>query len=283
MTITRPFETVLAWDEPPGLEPRGTLIVLPGRGERPGVYERFGRRIAADAYRVRVVGDATEDLDEVARRIGVLLAAPYTVGPVVLVGSDTGALLALRTLGVGPAGAARIAGLVLAGLPDLHREVIVPDDAEPTLRASCPSHQRLLADDELGLFRAGRLTVGHIPSALRQEVDLTRIAVPVLAVHGTNDPVSPLAWAVARYSELPRVQVAAIDDGRHDVLNAAHHRAVAATVVLWIEQLRLGVDAGPIVDPVDPGSVPGARAAVPGRLRRSVRADTPLERELSSR
>jgi alpha-beta hydrolase superfamily lysophospholipase len=283
MTISRSFETVLAWDEPPGLAPRGTVIVAPGRGERPGVYERFGRRIAADGYRVRVVGDATEDLDEVARRIRVLLAAPYTVGPVVLAGSDTGALMALHTLGATPGGAAGIAGLILAGLPDPHREVVVPEDAEPTLRASCPSHQRLLADDELGLFRAGQLTANRIPSELREAVDLIEITVPVLAVHGMNDQVSPLAQAVRRYNELPRVQVAVIDDGRHDVMNAAHHRAVAATVVLWLEQLRLGVDSAPIVCPVDLTSVSGGLAAVPGSLRLSSQADTPLERELSPR
>src|SRR5579871_379262 len=45
----------VSWPEPPGIAPRGTLIVIPGRGEQPGVYERFGRRISADGYRVHVV------------------------------------------------------------------------------------------------------------------------------------------------------------------------------------------------------------------------------------
>lgn len=34
------------WDEPAGPAPRGTLIVLPGRGETPTSYRRFGRRLA---------------------------------------------------------------------------------------------------------------------------------------------------------------------------------------------------------------------------------------------
>ncbi|MFI0507495.1 hypothetical protein ACH3WN_32360 [Streptomyces albogriseolus] len=54
-------QPVRAWDEPEGIAPHGTLVVLPGRGEHGGVYERFGRRIAADGYpawQVRV-GDAT--------------------------------------------------------------------------------------------------------------------------------------------------------------------------------------------------------------------------------
>lgn len=42
-----------SWDEPEGLAPRGTVLVAPGRGEHGGGYERLGRRLAFDAYRVR--------------------------------------------------------------------------------------------------------------------------------------------------------------------------------------------------------------------------------------
>jgi hypothetical protein len=34
------------------------------------------------------------------------------------------------------------------------------------------------------------------------------------------------------------VRLLTVPDGRHDVLNAANHRGVAASVVLWLEQLR---------------------------------------------
>jgi hypothetical protein len=50
-------QAATAWDEPDGLTPRGTLIVIPGRGEEPALYERFGRRLSTDAYRVRVLPD----------------------------------------------------------------------------------------------------------------------------------------------------------------------------------------------------------------------------------
>lgn len=40
---------------PDGVPTRGTVIVVPGRGEARGVYARFGARLAYDAYRVRVV------------------------------------------------------------------------------------------------------------------------------------------------------------------------------------------------------------------------------------
>jgi hypothetical protein len=55
MTLADQDVPVIAWNEPDGLIARGTVIVIPGRGELPTVYERFGRRLAGDAYRVRAV------------------------------------------------------------------------------------------------------------------------------------------------------------------------------------------------------------------------------------
>src|ERR1700761_8447022 len=60
--MTQPDQDAVAsWTEPEGLTPRGTIVVIPGRGERPGVYERFGRRISGDAYRVHAVASPAED------------------------------------------------------------------------------------------------------------------------------------------------------------------------------------------------------------------------------
>ncbi len=39
---------------PDGLRIRGTVVVIPGRGESKDTYRCFGARIAADSYRVRV-------------------------------------------------------------------------------------------------------------------------------------------------------------------------------------------------------------------------------------
>jgi alpha-beta hydrolase superfamily lysophospholipase len=251
VSVTR--EPVLAWDEPSGLAPRGTVVVLPGRGERPGVYERFGRRLAADAYRVRVVDTHTEgrpassdstrsgstSVEEVALRVKAVLTAPASPAPTVLVGSDLGALLALRLVGQG---AVRLDGLVLAGLPDPGQRVNVSAEEEPELRASCPTHQSLLRDTDRGLFEAGGLGEDSIPAELRELGGLAEVSVPVLALHGDNDAITPLAGAAATYRRLPNAQLVSVRDGRHDVLNAANHRAVAATVVLWLERLRAGAD-----------------------------------------
>ncbi|WP_405622905.1 alpha/beta hydrolase [Streptomyces sp. NBC_00076] len=217
-----------SWDEPEGLAARGTLIVLAGRGEHGGVYERFGRRLAFDAYRVRALGDPSADpsvLDEAAK----LLADESLPGPKVLVGSDTGARYAAR-LAADPAPG--VDALVLAGLPTTPW-TSGSWETEVEARTACPTHRSRLADDPE--FRRGALD--EHPDLPDLRLDLVR--VPVLALHGRDDTVSPLAQAADAYAAHPGVRTVTFHGGRHDVLNDALHRTVAATLVLFLERLRL--------------------------------------------
>jgi len=216
--------TPFSWDEPEGLAARGTLIVLAGRGEHGGVYERFGRRLAFDAYRVRALGDASTGpavLDEAAK----LLADESLPGPKVLVGSDTGAAYAAQLA----AGHPGVAALILAGLPTRPwRTASWEEEAEA--RTACPTHRARLTNDPD--FRRGALD--GAPDAPRLDL----VDVPVLALHGADDTVSPLDSARAVYDG-HGVELVTFRDGRHDVLNDALHRTAAATVVLFLERLRL--------------------------------------------
>lgn len=184
MAIPEAVPVFSRWKEPEGIAPRGTLIVVPGRGEHPGLYERFGRRVAADGYRVWAVADPTFGADRVTRQVVALLAddpaGETGPAPRVLVGSDTGALFARQ-----------------------------------------------------GGRRAEPAAVG----------------VPVLGLHGGDDAVSPLAGVRARYAGLPAAELVSIAGGRHDALNDQPHRTVAATVVLFLERLRLGADTPAIARP----------------------------------
>ncbi|MFC9839593.1 hypothetical protein ACFVKB_38275 [Rhodococcus sp. NPDC127530] len=92
-TSTAPDQSAVRWDEPTGLHPRGTLAVIPGRGESADVYRRFAARISADAYRVTVLqtGDDTDAVSQLRE----LADDPWAVSPLVVVGSDSGALQAL--------------------------------------------------------------------------------------------------------------------------------------------------------------------------------------------
>ena len=217
-----------SWDEPEGLGPRGTLIVLAGRGEHGGVYERFGRRLAFDAYRVRALGDPTADpavLDQAAK----LLADESLPGPKVLVGSDTGALHALQLAAEQVPG---LDALILAGLPTTPWTA-AGWESEAEARTACPTHQGRLTNDSE--FRRGALA--EQPDLPEPRLDLVR--VPVLALHGRADTVSPLDRALEVYAGHPSVRTVTFDGGRHDVLNDALHRTAAATVVLFLERLRL--------------------------------------------
>lgn len=49
---------------------RGTVVVLPGRGEHPGVYARLGRRLSFDGWTVAVPNLSTPDADALAATDG---------------------------------------------------------------------------------------------------------------------------------------------------------------------------------------------------------------------
>lgn len=226
------------WNEPDGLAPRGTLVVVGGRGENAAVYQRFGRRIAFDAYRVRFVEGDLADLAAVADRIDTVLADSQTTLPAVLVGSDTGGAIVLDYLAHRP-DRARPDAAVLAGLTFPDDETATFDD-ELSARTACPNHRKVL----------GREGVDHVLAA--EEVHVPRPAsgsvdVPLLVVHGAADEVSP----VERVRETVRglsahTELVTVDGGLHDSLNDVTHRTVAATIIRFVERLKRGADLRPI-------------------------------------
>jgi pimeloyl-ACP methyl ester carboxylesterase len=264
--MTLPLEhssPAVSWTEPDGLNPRGTIVVIPGRGEQPDVYERFGRRLAADAYRVHAVANPVEDAVLTVEQIGSLLAGP---GPFVLAGSDTGALFAAGLVASG-----RIAAdaLVLAGLPTAAGESEAGDAetdqtaetagtrnapageedgeadawaAELEARTACPTHRGRLAGPVL---RRGAL-YEPAPDGWAEAAGLKAVSVPVLGLHGAADPVSPLSAARAAYAAAPQAELVSITDGRHDAFNDITHRTGAATIILFLERLRQGPGLAPI-------------------------------------
>jgi alpha-beta hydrolase superfamily lysophospholipase len=239
MTIAEQEIPVLTWTEPEGIAVRGTLVVIPGRGEQPTHYERFGRRISADGYRVHAIADPTADAELALAQITGQLAGP---APRVLVGSDTGALFAAGLAASGQAPG--IDALVLAGLPTAQADPPTAQagpaagswDEELESRTACPTHRARLSGPGL---RRGAL-YEPIPAGWTERADLGAVTVPVLGLHGTDDPVSPLALVRAGYAAAASAELISIVGGRHDALNDLTHRTVAATVVLFLERLRLG-------------------------------------------
>ncbi|MEV0848598.1 alpha/beta hydrolase [Streptomyces sp. NPDC049954] len=228
-----------AWQPPAGIAPRGTLLVLPGRGEHPLVYERFGRRLAQDGYVVHALGTTPGDAVEDVRQAASRAAGPQPAVPVVLVGNDTGALQALHAAAP-PAGGLTVHGVVLAGAAPVNGPGITgtEDDWEAELdaRTACPTHRARLSGD--ADFVRGRLA-GPVPEHLLTD---PRPGVPALVLHGEDDSVTPVKEARERAALLPGTTLGVVRDGVHDVLNDASHRTAAAALVLWLEGLRAQPD-----------------------------------------
>ncbi|MFJ8785341.1 alpha/beta hydrolase [Streptomyces sp. NPDC102476] len=228
---------------PEGLLVRGTILVLPGRGETRATYARFGRRLAADAYRVRVI-DApdldTEDLTALAARLTEAAesttAEDGVVGPLVLVGADSGAaaIAALLTREA----ARRPDAVILAGLPG-RTPATTPTagswDEELDVRTSCPTHRGILTQDP-GVRRGSlddALPDDILAAAYDSEAD-----VPALLLVGDADPLADHEALARTAKSLARARLSAVHGAHHDVLNDLQHRSVAAEVVAFLETLR---------------------------------------------
>ncbi len=213
----------------PAGTPRGTVLVLPGRGDDPSYYRRLAARLAADGYAVDVaVEPATSATDVVATW------APEEEGVRVVVGVDSSAGFVATALAEGlldpaPAGAV-LAGTALPG-------AALPAGDDLAVRSACPVHRGVvLAADAPRIADSGIEPVWPPDHA----------DVPVLVLHGAADQVAPADQVAALYAGW-RGEIVTVSGGLHDVLNDVHHRSVAAEIVAFLERLRLDADATPIL------------------------------------
>ena len=234
-----------AWDGPAGVAARGTVIVLTGRGETALAYQRFGRRIAADAYPVRVVTTDLADLDGTRAEVERLLADPDLPAPKVLVGTDAGATW-VAAVGRDLPG---VDGVVLAGLALASSSIDGSWEAELAARSACPAHRRVISED--AAFDRGEL--GRALPLRLTETELAPSELPTLVIHGEADAVTPAHLAIDPLLGPASTRAVVVSGGSHDILNDVSHRSVAATVVLFLESLKLGRQLPPIVRPAAAG------------------------------
>jgi len=209
---------------------RGTVVVLPGRGESEALYERLGDRLAYDGYDVLVTelpplhGIDAAWLDQVAPPAEVTDAARVT-----LVGSDSGAVIAALLASRWGADS-----VVLAGIGGIDAAVERRTDEERIAeRTSCVVHRgRLSADADLSA-----LTVQTFRPEIVERFRALRLTVPVLAVHGAVDEITGIGDALRLYGSLsPDIELAVVEGGVHDALNDATHRTVSAELVQFLER-----------------------------------------------
>ncbi|MGN5637830.1 alpha/beta hydrolase [Streptomyces sp. AC154] len=232
---------------PEGLRIRGTVLVVPGRGETRAAYTRFGRRLAADAYRVRIIDAPEIDADDLTGSLagfGAQLATALegtaaqdgVVRPVVLVGADTGAAAVAALLGQEETPAARRPeAVVLAGLPG-HTATEAGDwDEELDVRTFCPAHRSTLTEDA-GIRRSSLQDA--VPDALLAAAYGGDVGVPALILVGDADPLADRDAVARTAKSLSLARLSVVRDAHHDVLNDLQHRSVAAEIITFLETLR---------------------------------------------
>ncbi|GAA1361359.1 alpha/beta hydrolase [Streptomyces beijiangensis] len=232
---------------PEGLRTRGTILVVPGRGETRATYARLGKRLAADAYRVRVIDTPALDADDLTASLSAFAArladavegtAPDDglVRPVVLVGADSGAAAIAALLGrTDPPADWQPDAVVLAGLPGETADTVGTWDLELDVRTSCPTHRSTLTQDPQ--VRRGSLD-DAVPGAVLTAAYDSETAVPTLFLVGDADPLADHEALTRTAKSLPAARLSIVHSAHHDVLNDLQHRSVSAEVVTFLETLR---------------------------------------------
>lgn len=220
---------------PEQLRTRGTVLIVPGRGESPASYGRLGHRLAADSYRIRLL--PAVDPDRLAAHLSDA-TRDLADRPRLLIGADTGAVAIAALLGrSSPDAAWWPDAVVLAGLPGYTASRAGSWDEELDARTHCPVHRAVLSDDPD--VRPGSLAAA-VPAELLDAAYSEAVDIPHLLLAGDADP-----WAdrdeLARFAKaLPSARLTVVHGAHHDVLNDLQHRSVAAEIVTFLETLRGG-------------------------------------------
>jgi alpha-beta hydrolase superfamily lysophospholipase len=241
----------------PDGEVRGVVVLLHGCGEHLGLYDALGRRLARDGIAVHamdVVGHGRSDGERAvigswdcfvddARTLAAIAADRHAGRPVVFVGHGGGGaaayLLALRSPGIADA-------LVLSAAPLRPLEWVDPyADGEPAdvdpseLFSTHPEYVHALLHDPLTWHGGLRPeTVGALMATwpeIAAGLAAGRPDLPVLFVHGEDDPVVPIGDARANVASLPRAQLSVFPGDLHDVLNEHDRDVVHERVAAFVD------------------------------------------------
>jgi alpha-beta hydrolase superfamily lysophospholipase len=231
--------------------PRAAVIFLHGFGEHTGVYHRYGFALNAagiDLWAVDQFGHGLTpgergDFTTLEASIGLAdglaeLASTATPGiPRVAQGHSFGAVATLWKLvdGAGPYRAAVISGAPLVPVPGLV-DADSTFEIAPSQLSADPFYLDQMENDPLAFVDADG---GPLARELDRGWDtfgakLPALAVPTLAVHGSNDPIAPIGAVRAYAEQLEPLSLLEIAGGGHDILNDVTHREVAAAIIEFV-------------------------------------------------
>lgn len=234
-------------------EPIAAVVLLHGFGEHSGMYHRLGNALShhqIDLWALDHVGHGlsygergnVESLHTLVEHGDRLLSLASSAGaPVYLMGHSLGSSVAAAyAASRGPA----IAGLILSAVSFGPKTLAAIADTPPEYEmelgpdgcATDPFYLDELANNPLAFLSApfSASTGAVIPAAAAAVAEDTLPSnLPVLLVHGTEDPIIPVSDAREVAGSLPNARLSEFRC-LHDVLNDVCHAQVADTVVQFV-------------------------------------------------
>ncbi|MBJ7337617.1 alpha/beta fold hydrolase [Mycolicibacterium sp.] len=232
-------------------EPRAAVIFLHGFGEHTGLYHRYGFALNSagiDLWAVDQFGHGLTPGDRgdfrtleacgaLAEQLTELALAEHPDIPLVAQGHSFGAVATLfRLLGAPDRyRAGVISGAPLAPVPGLV-DADSTFEIAPSQLSADPFYLDAIENDPLAFVDADG---GPLARELDRGWDsfgatLPSLAVPILAVHGSNDPIAPVGAVRAYAEQLETLSLLEIAGGGHDILNDVTHREVAAAITDFV-------------------------------------------------
>jgi alpha-beta hydrolase superfamily lysophospholipase len=242
-------------------DPIAAVVFLHGFGEHSGLYHRLAA--ALDARRISFwaldeIGhgltpgarghvERIDDLEENGRRLARLAADAEPGVPLIVGGHSLGSIAAALLIGRDPA---PFAGAILSGTLLSEHELPGEADGGEGIQlaaadlSSDPAYLDWLEHDPLA-FTGSETPPTHAIPAVWEELatgSLAAVRIPVLFVHGTEDPIAPVEANRAWAEVIPTARLIEYPGGRHDILNDVQHRVVAADIATFVEAVT-GVPA----------------------------------------
>jgi alpha-beta hydrolase superfamily lysophospholipase len=201
-------------------EPRAAVIFLHGFGEHTGLYHRYGFELNAagiDLWAVDQFGHGLTpgergDFRSLEASTALrLLDAPYRYR------------------------AGVVSGAPLVPVPELV-DANTTFEISPSQLSADPFYLDSMENDPLAFVDAdgGPLARELDRGWDRFGAELPALAVPTLAVHGSNDPIAPVGALRAYAEQIQPLSLVEITGGGHDILNDVTHHQVATAIAKFV-------------------------------------------------
>jgi alpha-beta hydrolase superfamily lysophospholipase len=242
-------------------EPRRIVQIVHGYAEHGGRYAhvaealtRQGAVVVADDHSGHGRSDGERalitDFEEVVEDLHALAAitrAEHPGLPLVLVGHSMGGLLAGRFCQRWPA---EVAGVAFCGavIGDWQwaRDVLATPELphipfDPLALSRDPEVGAAYAEDPLvyhGQYKRGLLEA-EVDALDRFQEDVARLTMPVLFLHGSEDPFVPYQRSLRAVQEMPTrdLTIHVYPGARHEVLNEINRDEVIGHMADWIDRI----------------------------------------------